>query len=76
LPEGIVMESWVYKQGVEKGRQETLRQSIATILTARGLRLTATRRAQLNAEARIDVLEAWLTRTATAARVADVFATD
>ena len=88
LPEEIVMQSWVYKQGVEKGRQEgiekgiekgsqeTLRQSIALILSARGLRLTATRRARLDAETRIEVLNAWLTRAATAARAADVFAAD
>ncbi len=92
LPEEIVMQSWVYKQGVEKGRQEgiekgieegiekgsqeTLRRSIALTLSARGLRLTATRRAQLDAETRIEVLEAWLTRAVTAARAADVFAAD
>ncbi len=64
------------EKGRQEGRQETLRQSIALILTARGLRLTATRRAQLDAETRIEVLNAWLTRAATAARAADVFAAD
>ncbi len=82
LPEELVMQSWVYTQGkqrgieegVEKGRQEGLRQSIELALATRGLRLTAARRAQLDAEGRPEVLQMWLTRAITAARTADVFA--
>ncbi len=88
LPEELVMQSWVYKQGVEKGieqgiekgiekgKLDTLRQSIEAVLTARELKLTAARRAQLAAETRVEVLQRWLTRASTAPRVADVFAVD
>ena len=78
LPEELVMHSWVYTQGREKGIEEGiekgLRQSIALALSARGLKLTAARRAQLDAETRVEVLQTWLTRAVTAARAADVFA--
>jgi len=73
LPEEIVMQSWVYTQGREKGLEQGLRRSIALGLSARGLKLTAARRAQLAAETRVAVLQTWLTRAVTAARAA-VFA--
>ena len=74
LPEEIVMHSWVYKQGEEKGIEKGLRQSIALALSARGKRLSPARRAQLEAETRVEVLQTWLTRAVTADRAADVFA--
>lgn len=86
LPEELVMQSWVYTQGrekgleegiergIEKGIEKGLRQSIALALSARGLKLSAAHRARLDAEARAEVLQAWLTRAVTVARVADVFA--
>jgi hypothetical protein len=106
LPEELVMQSWVYKQGLDKGRQdgqeegrregrqegrregrqegrregrqqgrqEGLRRSIALALSVRGLHLDEGARARLDAEARVDVLEAWLARAVTAPRIADVFA--
>ena len=90
LPEELVMQSWVYKQGLDKGRQdgqeearregrregrqEGLRRSIALALSVRGLHLDEGAKARLDAEARVDVLEAWLARAVTAPRIADVFA--
>lgn len=82
LPKELLMQSWIYKQGEEEGiqkgreagQQAGLRQSIALALAARGFKLSAARRAQIEAETRLDVLQAWLTRAVTAARVADVFA--
>jgi hypothetical protein len=38
------------------------------------MKLSPTRRAQLDAETRVEVLQTWLTRAITAARAADVFA--
>ena len=77
LPEELVMHSRIYTQGLEKGlekgTEQGLRMAIAQVVKARGLRLTATRRATLEAENRPAVLQAWLTRAATAERVADVF---
>jgi hypothetical protein len=90
LPEELVMRSWVYNLGHERGIEEgrvrgleegiekgidALRQSIEVALSTRGLKLTAARRAQLAAETRIDVLQRWLTRAITAERAAQVFAT-
>lgn len=74
LPEELVMQSWVYTQGREKGVADGLRQSIALALSARGKRLSPARRAQLEAETRVEVLQTWLTRAVTAERAADVFA--
>jgi len=73
LPKELVMQSWVYNQGLEKGLEKGRRQSVALALAARGLKLTPARRAQLDAETRIEVLQTWLTRAVTAARAA-VFA--
>ncbi len=89
LPEELVMRSWVYnlghergveegrvegiEEGIEKGRLETLRQFIEVALTARGLKLTAARRAQLESESRVETLQRWLTRAVTAERTAQVF---
>jgi hypothetical protein len=70
------MRSWVFMQGYEKGRLIGLRQSIEAALSARELKLTAARRAQLEAETRVEVLQRWHTRAITAPRVADVFAVD
>ena len=66
LQEGI-------EKGIEKGEVRGLRNAIVLTLGARGISLTATRRAQLDAEARAEVLQRWLTRAVTAARVADIF---
>ena len=61
-------------KGLARGRAGTLREAIAQTLTTRGLRLTAARRAQLEGEARVEVLRGWFTRALTASRAADVFA--
>ena len=66
------MEEGIEK-GIERGEAKGLRAAIAQALAARGLRLTAARRAQLEGEARPDVLLRWLTRAVTAARTADIF---
>jgi len=77
LPEELVMQSWVYTQGlnkgIEQGLEKGLRMAIAQTLTARGVRLSDARRARLDAEARIEVLQAWLTRAANAEHAAEVF---
>lgn len=81
LPPELIMQSWIYKQGeekgVEKGRAEgaagTLRQAIEKALTARKVRLTTGRREQLAAESRVEVLQAWFDRALSATRAADVF---
>ena len=85
----LVMRSWVFMQGYEKGlelgraafekgyeigRLITLRQVIEVALTTRALKLTAARRAQIAAETRVEVLQRWLTRAITAERTAQVFA--
>ena len=79
------MHSWIYTQGhqkgleegiekgIEKGTEHGLRMAIAQVLDARGLRLTAARRSQLEAESRPAVLQVWLARAATAERIANVF---
>ena len=73
LPEELVMQSWVYTQGLNPGIEQGLRMAIEHTLTARGVRLTDAHRARLAAEARIDVLQTSLTRAATAERAVDVF---
>lgn len=80
LPEELVMQSWVYTQGLNKGIEQgieqgvlALRQAIAQALDVRGIPVTQAHRAQLDAEARIEVLQTWLTRALTAARADDVF---
>lgn len=62
------------RQAIERGEAKGLREAIAVTCEARGLKLTAARRAQLEGEARAEVLRGWLTRALTAARTADVFA--
>jgi hypothetical protein len=67
------------QEGRREGRQRRdarrgLRRSIALALSVRGLHLDEASRARLDAEARVDVLEAWLARAVTAPRIADVFA--
>lgn len=81
LPRELVMQSWVYKQGQEQGLNEgivrgeakALREAIETTLSSRKFRLTPTRRAQLDAEVRVEVLQSWFKRALTADRAADVF---
>ena len=83
------MRSWVYTQGLEKGlekgreegreegrvegRVESVRALIVETLRTRGLRVTAARRAQIDAESSAEVLHAWFSRALTAERIADVF---
>ena len=62
------------QEGIEKGEVRGLRNAIVLTLGARGISLTATRRAQLEGEARVEVLRGWFTRALTASRAADVFA--
>ncbi len=78
LPEELVMRSWVYTQGLEKGREEGravgLRDAVSCALAARGLRLAATHRSKLDAETSVETLQTWLARAVTAERARDVFA--
>ena len=79
------MQSWIYKQGelkgiekgIEKGRAEgavgTLRQAIEKTLAAHKVRLSTSRREQLAAESRVDVLQVWFDRSLSASRAVDVF---
>ena len=70
------MEEGIQKgiqKGIQRGEAKGLRAAIAQMLAARGLRLTAARRAQLEGEARVDVLLRWHTLAITASRVADIF---
>ena len=73
----VIKSSSIFLMGMEegeaKGEAKGLRKGIAQILAARGLRLTAVRRAQLEGEARVEVLLRWHTRALTAARTADIF---
>jgi hypothetical protein len=62
------------EKGIVDGERMALRQAIELTLSTRRLRLTASKRARLQAETRLDVLRAWLTRAITADRAADVFA--
>ena len=72
------MHSWVFRQGEQKGRvegaAEALRSAIAKALSARKVRLSSTRRTQLAAETRVEVLRAWFARALVAERAAQVFA--
>jgi predicted transposase YdaD len=75
------MQSWIYQQGLKKGEARgeargelrTLRRALEATLKARGLRLTAKRREQIELETRTDVLTAWFQAALTADRLADVF---
>jgi hypothetical protein len=70
------MEEGIQKgiqKGIQRGEAKGLRAAIAQMLAARGLRLTAARRAQLEGETRVDVLLRWHTLAITASRVADIF---
>lgn len=82
LPPELIIQGWIYKQGeqkgIEKGRAEggaagTLRQAIEKALAARKVRLSTSRREQLAAESRVDVLQVWFDRSLSASRAADVF---
>ncbi len=61
-----------FDRGVEKA-VVSLRESIALVAANRGLELGAAHRARLDAERRIEVLQAWLTAALTAERAADIF---
>jgi hypothetical protein len=61
------------EEGIEKGEAKGLRKAITLTCEARGLKLTTARRAQLEGEARPDVLLRWLTLAVTASRTADIF---
>jgi hypothetical protein len=70
------MEEGIQKgiqKGIQRGEAKGLRAAIAQMLAARGLRLTAARRTQLEGETRVDVLLRWHTLAITASRVADIF---
>ena len=69
----VIKSSSIFLMGMEEGEAKGLRKGIAQILAARGLRLTAARRAQLEGETRVDVLLRWHTLAITASRVADIF---
>ena len=60
-------------EGEAKGEAKGLRKAITLTCEARGLKLTAARRAQLEGEARVEVLLRWHSRALTAARTADIF---
>ncbi len=69
----VIKSSSIFLMGMEEGEAKGLRAAITQTLTTRGLKLTAARRAQLEGEARADVLLRWHTRALTAARTADIF---
>src|SRR4051794_40332301 len=84
LPEELVMHSWVYRQGeqrgiekgIEQGREQAaaaLRSAIEKMLAPREVRVTAARSEQPATETRIEVLQEWLDHALTATRAADVF---
>ena len=64
------------REGRQEGRQEGLRAAIAQVCEARGLRLTATQRAALDAMRDDATLGRWLARATTAADARDVFAAE
>ena len=70
----VIKSSSIFLMGMEEGEAKGLRKAITLTCEARGLKLTAARRAQLEGEARVEVLLRWHTRALTAARTADVFA--
>jgi hypothetical protein len=77
LPEELVMQSWVYKQGHEmghnEGRREGLREGLLRVLAARGFALTEAHRAAIAAEADAEVLARWHDRALTARSPEDLF---
>ncbi|MFE5480830.1 hypothetical protein ACFQ9R_34380 [Nocardia sp. NPDC056541] len=52
---------------------ETAAHAVLTVLTARGLELSAAQRAQLAACTDLDQLDAWLTQAVTATRTDELF---
>ena len=69
----VIKSSSIFLMGMEEGEAKGLRKAITLTCEARGLKLTAARRAQLEGEARVEVLLRWHTRALTAARTADIF---
>jgi len=64
-----------FNEREKRARDESLRESIATIAEARGLTLTATQRAKLAHCDDVATLKRWVRRAATAERAAAIFAT-
>ena len=63
----------IRQEGLQEGQLAVQRWAVEIVMTTRGRRLTARRRAQIAAEARPKVLRAWLQRACTAPRAGDVF---
>lgn len=61
------------QQQLQKGREQGLREAIQQLCATRGLKLTATWRAKLDAETRAEVLMRWLARAVTAAKAREIF---
>lgn len=60
-------------EGREEGREEMAVDGVLSVLTARGLRVSATQEEQVRACTDLDLLKKWWIRAATAETTADVF---
>jgi hypothetical protein len=70
----ITQSQKIYEAFMREQRAEALHESILDVCAARALVLTAAQRARVAAETRPATLRRWLTRAATAATAAEVFA--
>ncbi len=61
------------QQQLQKGREQGLREAIQQLCATRGLKLTATWRAKLDAETRAEVLMRWHARAVTASKAREIF---
>ncbi|WP_410873683.1 hypothetical protein [Nocardia sp. A7] len=61
------------EEGREEGRAEQAARAVLTVLTARGLELSAAQRTQLAACTDLGQLDAWLTQAVTATRTDELF---
>ncbi|MGY0503408.1 hypothetical protein ACWZHB_33405 [Nocardia sp. FBN12] len=69
---GRIATKYVAK-GREEGRAEQAARAVLTVLTARGLELSAAQRTQLAACTDLSQLDAWLTQAVTATRTDELF---
>lgn len=61
------------EEGREEGRAESAAHAVLTVLTARGLELSAAQRARLGACTDLGTLDAWLTQAVTATSTDEIF---
>ncbi|MEV0433661.1 hypothetical protein [Nocardia sp. NPDC050413] len=69
---GRIATKYVAK-GREEGRAEQAARAVSTVLTARGLELSAAQRARLAACTDLDQLDAWLEQAVTATSTDELF---